>query len=310
LLVETLITIAIAFPAAFGLAYWAYRARSDRSALVGLYLLFGFPAALLLVAGGAVLVAGDERLGPLLLAFSLAFGLPLLRPFRRALAAVTPMDADSPVDMTGLGLLLPVLVLIGYPQFGDASPPDVIPAVGFLDILINLLAFVAIAYIAVGWRIVRSFREATARLGVGRPTALAIGAGVAVAFLGLVVQGVVGVLTTALQPEIIAELDRITDQLTGQLQNPVGAAAIGIGAGVGEELLFRGALQPRYGNVLTSIVFALFHAPQYGLNLAVFGLFAVSLLFGLLRNRFGTTAAMIAHAVYNFAVVMIQVAAT
>lgn len=310
MLVETLVLTVVAFLIAFGLAYWAYRARGDRSAFVGLYLLFGFPATLLLVAGGAVLAAGDGRLAALLLLLAVGFGLPLLRPFRRALAAVTPMDAGSPVDMAGLCLLLPTLALVGYTSFGNLPTPDEIPAVGFVDIAVNLVAFVVLAYVAVGVRIVRSFPEATARLGINRPSWVAIGAAVGCGLLGLVVQSVVGFFAVLLQPEVIAELDRVTEQITAQLQNPIGAAAVGIGAGVGEELFFRGAIQPRYGNVLTSVAFALFHAPQYGLNVAVVGLFLVSMLFGLLRARFGTTAAMTAHAVYNFIVVMLQVVAT
>ena len=80
-----------------------------------------------------------------------------------------------------------------------------------------------------------------------------------------------------------------------QLSLPLGALVLGIAAGAGEEALFRGALQPRYGIVLTSIVFALLHAPQYGLNMAVLGLFGVSVVLGVARNRYGTTTAMIAH---------------
>jgi membrane protease YdiL (CAAX protease family) len=53
-------------------------------------------------------------------------------------------------------------------------------------------------------------------------------------------------------------------------------------------------------------VFAVLHAPQYGLNFAILGLFGVSVVLGLLRARFGTTAAMITHALYNFLAVLAQ----
>ena len=46
-----LIATATALLGALGLAYWAYRAQDDRSARVGLYLLFGIPAVLLVLAG-------------------------------------------------------------------------------------------------------------------------------------------------------------------------------------------------------------------------------------------------------------------
>ena len=107
--VQLLIATATALLGALGLAYWAYRAQSDRSALVGLYLLFGIPAVLLLLAGAAVLVSGDRVLGPMLLLIGIGLGLPLLRPFREALARVTPLDPDSAIDMTGLCIVLGLL---------------------------------------------------------------------------------------------------------------------------------------------------------------------------------------------------------
>lgn len=290
---------------ALGFAYWAYRARHDRSAFVGLYLLFGFPAALFLVAGLAVLVAGDERLATLLLLLALGFGLPLLPAFRRLVAAVTPMDAASPVDMAGLCVLLPILAVIGYTSSGTLGPPAEVAAIGWLELGLQTIFLVVVAYVVVGWRVVRSFPEATARLGIVPPSWRALGAALAALVAAFVLQAIVGTVGLAVQPDISEELDRVTDQLTGNLQNPLGAAAIGIGAGVSEEALVRGALQPRYGIVLTSVLFALLHAPQYGFNFAVVGLFGVSLLLGVLRLRYGTTAAMIMHALYNFVGVMI-----
>lgn len=304
--VATLAALVAITLVAFGLAYWAYRARADRSAFVGLHLLFGFPAALLLVAGGATLVAGDDRLAPLLLLLALGLGLPLLPPFRRAIAAVTPMDADSPVDMAGLCLLLSALALIVSTNFGASGPPEAMPAVGLSELVLQAVFLLGLAYVAVGWRIVRSLPEATARLGIVRPTWVALAAALGVVVLAFAFQIVVGAIGMVLQPGVAEQLDRVTQELTAGLQNPFGAAAIGVAAGVSEEAVVRGALQPRYGIVLVSILFSLLHAPQYGLNVAIVGLFGVSVLFGLLRARFGTTAAMIAHALYNFAAVMIQ----
>lgn len=69
-------------------------------------------------------------------------------------------------------------------------------------------------------------------------------------------------------------------------------------AGISEELVFRGYLQPRYGTVLSSVVFAALHF-QYGFSLIMLFVFAGSLLLGLLRERANTTASMVAHAGYN-----------
>lgn len=298
--VYTIVIGLVTLAAIYGLAYWAYRARNDRSAYVGLYLLIAFPAALLLVAGLVTLWAGDQRLAAILLLISLGFGLPMLKPFRKLLALVTPIDPDSPTDMTGLSVLLAILgLLIATTTMvpGPTSLEGVAP--GVLELILQAVFFILIAYFTVGWRIVRTGQEATARLGITRPTLTTVAAGLGFTVLAFVVAIAANILAFYVQPDLAETLSGLTDELTVNFQNPIGALVLGIAAGAGEEALFRGALQPRYGIVLVSIVFALLHAPQYGLNLSVLGLFGVSVLLGIVRNRYGTTAAMITHATYN-----------
>jgi membrane protease YdiL (CAAX protease family) len=74
---------------------------------------------------------------------------------------------------------------------------------------------------------------------------------------------------------------------------------LGASAGIGEEAIFRGALQPRYGIIIPSLLFMMLHGPQYGFNLALVGLFGVSIILGLVRKHVNTTAAMITHALFN-----------
>jgi membrane protease YdiL (CAAX protease family) len=69
-------------------------------------------------------------------------------------------------------------------------------------------------------------------------------------------------------------------------------------AGVAEELVFRGYLQPRYGIAMTSVAFAALHF-QYGFSLIMLFVFAGSLLLGLLRKRTNTTSSALAHVTYN-----------
>jgi membrane protease YdiL (CAAX protease family) len=296
----TVVVAVIFLAAVFGLAYWAYRARTDRSAYVGLYLLIAFPAALLLVAGLVTLWAGDPRLATILLLIGLGFGLPMLKPFRQLLALVTPIDPDSPTDMTGLsvllallGLLIATTTMVAAPTSLEGIAPDI------FDLVLQAVVFILVAYITVGWRIVRTFAQATERLGITRPTWQSLAAAAGFTVLSLLTVIAVGIFANIVQPELSETMSGLTEDLTANFQSPVGALILGIAAGAGEEALFRGALQPRYGIALTSIVFALLHAPQYGLNLSVLGLFAVSVLLGLAREYFGTTTAMITHAAYN-----------
>jgi|SRR5579859_818161 len=65
-------------------------------------------------------------------------------------------------------------------------------------------------------------------------------------------------------------------------------------AGISEEALFRGALQPRAGLVPTALLFAMIHI-QYGLTAVLLFVFVAGLVFGALRSLFNTTTAIMAH---------------
>ncbi len=84
---------------------------------------------------------------------------------------------------------------------------------------------------------------------------------------------------------------------------------ISLFAGVGEELLFRGALQPLIGIWLTSLLFVGLHGyfKFKSLKHIAFGLsmFALSVGLGLLYEWAGLLAAITAHAVYDL--VMLQI---
>jgi uncharacterized protein len=298
-----LIATATALLGALGLAYWAYRAQDDRSARVGLYLLFGIPAVLLVLAGLAVLAQGDAVLAPLLLLVGIGLGLPLLRPVRVVLARVTPLDPDSTIDMSGLCVVLGLLgVFIANSLAPMASSPpdeDLIPSVGLLELLVQAAFFLAIAYIAVGLPYWRDLRAATERLGIVAPDVRTIGIAVVATFAAFLVAALVGLIQQQLDPELSESLNEIVDQMTGQVQNPIGALVLGASAGIGEEAIFRGALQPRFGILIPSLLFAMLHGPQYGFNVALLGLLGVSIILGLERKYVNTTAAMITHALFN-----------
>lgn len=295
--------------AAYGLVYWAHRACSgDRSAYVGLYLLFGLPGGLLTVAGLALVVNGATG-GWLALGLGLGLGLPLLRPFRMAVARVTPMDPSSPVDFSGLAVLLAMVAYLVYTllALSPADTDETVAASGttISSLIVNVVAFVGLAYVAVGYRISRTGREATERLGLRRPGIREVGIGLAavVPAFALSISG--SLLTQWLQPDYVDRLeDTLNDMMTG-VDNPVGALLLGLSTGVGEEVLFRGAIQPRFGIVVASLFWSLLHT-QYELTWVVAGIFAMGLMLGLMRKYVGTTACIITHGVYNAIIVLIQ----
>jgi len=86
-------------------------------------------------------------------------------------------------------------------------------------------------------------------------------------------------------------------------RNPVW---ISLAAGFGEELLFRGALQPLAGIWLTSAIFVIAHRRAYrfnGINMRVLmqagAVFAASVGFGLIAMYVGLVAAIIIHALVD-----------
>jgi len=77
---------------------------------------------------------------------------------------------------------------------------------------------------------------------------------------------------------------------------------ISLAAAIGEELLFRAALQPLLGVWITSVIFLLTHTPVYQfrrLNKATLvqaaGVFGVSVVLGFIYQNVGLLAAMMVH---------------
>lgn len=311
--IVAVVSTAILIAAIYGIVFWANRARTDRSARVGIYLLFGLPGGLLTVAGIALMTTTNLAEGPFILASGVAFSLPLLKPFRKLVASFTPMDPNSPIDLCGLALTLWVMsfFVITAVQSGPAevgSPGGDGLTDNLFWLILNALTFVAIAYVAVGYRVYRSGAEATQRLGLTIPSLKIVAISLAMVIPCFLVSIVGSALTVAFQPDVIDNLEETMEQMTSGLTNPIGALLIGLSAGIGEEVLFRGAIQARFGIVIAALFWTTLHV-QYDFSFVLVGLFGVGILLGLQRKYLGTTSAVITHAVYNMAVVGIQIGA-
>ena len=303
LLLEILMLVVV-LAAIYGLVLWANKAKTDRSANVGLYLLYGLPGMLLTVAGLALAVNSQDE-GWFVLALGLSFSLPLVRPFRKVLATVTPMDQASPIDMMGLGVILALMSYFTYVLSLGPAEDEAVTAVTVGTQLVNVLFFVLVAYVAVGTNIYRTPGEAKARLGLARPkwTDLAVGAAAVLPTLMLSMLG--SLLTLYFQPDLFEDLGETMEEMSSGTELTLVNVLIFASAGIGEEILFRGAIQPRFGIIITSAFWALVHT-QYQFSFVVLGLFLAGILFGLIRKYLGTTPAIIAHALYNAAVVGLQ----
>ena len=288
-------------------------------------LLLGLDALLLVAALLAALVALAERQGllsaggdvTLLLGFapnwadaalSLAIiavvaALVLLPPIRRACARVLPIQSDSPVHATALagavyftGSTFAQLAFIGdISNLGNLQGVSI----GHLEAWQQAIALVMLAALGVGTWTRRNLRAALARLALRRPTPreFALAAVVIAGLLALDYLWSVG--WHRLDPEGYARVAGISEQLLGSLFNPLGAVTLGLSAGIGEETLFRGALLPRFGLWLSSLLFMVVHV-QYAFSPALVEVFIIGLVLGLVRLRANTTTCIVVHAAYNF----------
>jgi uncharacterized protein len=282
---------------AYGLVYWGFRAEKDHSARVGLFLLYGIPGTLLMVAGLALSVNGQSK-GPIILAFGLGMILPLMRPFRAFVEKYTPFDATSATDMSGLCIVLSVTLGYLVLSLVNNSPESVNQSVDNSYLIVQVAAYIGLAYAAVGVGFRRTFQEATARLGLIRPSRRAIGIAVGFVLVALVISAIASGLTAVFQPDVSDKIQQSLQNLTSDVQNPIGAIILGLSAGIGEEIFFRGAIQPRYGIGITSVLFAVLHT-QYGFSLTSVGILGIGIMLGFERKKYGTPASMITHAIYN-----------
>jgi membrane protease YdiL (CAAX protease family) len=222
------------------------------------------------------------------------------RPVRQRIARMVPIDPDSPVH--AYALVLAVIMFgtqLATVVFADVLAIDQkLPPISIGDILASEVPFLIMALAGVGLYIRRNAASAAERLGLSRPAwwqvALALAA--AGAFFALI-QGA-DRLSHMWTPGVASQVDKTTQHVFGGLNDPIGIAAIALLPGVCEEILFRGALQPRLGLVATAILFTSIHT-QYGLSFDALSVLVVALGLGLIRKYTNTTSSGICHVTYN-----------
>lgn len=272
-------------------------------------LLFAVVGALApYAAGGFFAFLGTDMLGMALVLFGVGvIGLAvLLPPVRRWIARFTDANPTSPVGAVALsfaayyvGVSVGQVLLVGGLEGLAALPLETTVA----DLLLTGLAMVLFGLFGVGWPIRRAWGDTLRRLGLRLPTlrqaAFIIGA--VAGFLAL--DYLVATAWHALNPDQYDLIGRVSLGLFGEMS--VGkAAAIGLSAGIGEEVLFRGAVQPRFGLVITALLFTAGHT-QYGLSPATLEILLIGVILGIIRNRANTTTCIAIHVLYNFADILL-----
>ncbi len=249
-----------------------------------------------------------DRLGVSLWAPALAALLLLLPPVRRRFARLIPIDPRSAVHAVALSFVMLIVINLTFTlAIGLDTLANLTEAEGSSTDSASLLAslwaqqltFALWALIGVGWLTRRKWLQSLERLGLVIPGPVEIGIGVGAGLLSVAVILLLeaGASAVGLRPD--ENVERLSEVLFGSLMSSIpGILTLGLAAGIGEETLFRGALQPRFGLIFTSLLFALIHS-QYGITLSTLAVLIVGLLLGLLRIRFNTTTCAIAHASYN-----------
>lgn len=306
-MIETILFFALALGVIF-LAQLAEINPRPRWALHLILLLLG--SALLL--GGIITVlhpsvldevaatANSVRFGWILLVSGLMIvapvGLALLIPFRGGDRYWRELPWTRPVYLTAWTLLVMFIgsnfALVTLESLAELELENPLAL-----ILAQNATFTLAALLGVGWGVRRNWREVARRLGLHRPTLREIFVGAGMALVMLLCTAVVGGLVALLFGEDLSSSANFNQQILSQLPGVWGILLMGLATGIGEELLYRGALQPVTGLWLTSFLFALSHI-QY-LSPAIVVIFVLGVLLGWTRNRWGVNTAIWSHAVYN-----------
>ena len=234
--------------------------------------------------------------------------LVLLPPVRRLLARLLPMDAGSPVHAVALSLsaliVIQLLFTLGIGLNNLAESLAAQEAAGGTSATLSGLwaqqvLTAVFAFFGVGFLIRRDWSATLQRLGLIVPSLGNIGVGIVVGLgmvpLVMLIEQVSSQFNIGIDPSV----QKLTEQLLGPLFNsPLGIITLGVAAALGEETIFRGAVQPRFGIVLTALLFALVHS-NYGISLSTLIVFLFGLLLGIVRKRTNTSTTMISHALYN-----------
>jgi len=159
------------------------------------------------------------------------------------------------------------------------------------------LPLLGLAFAAVGLGVSRGWGSGFDRLGIVWPSWWQPCLALLIAILLLFLAGPVNELTYLLMPKTYYAIVAVDIKTSAESGLSV-ALIYAVMAGLAEETLFRGALQPRAGIVITALLFAMIHV-QYGVSPILALIFVHGLVYGLVRRYINTTTAIMAHAGYD-----------
>jgi membrane protease YdiL (CAAX protease family) len=237
---------------------------------------------------------------------------------RRFAARWLPLDPDSFPDSVALATTLAMTIGCFIPLIVLRQPPLLVIAKNLkddfatlanqsslLELYARLYWTLPVAILAAGFPLVRNFPAALQRLGLVMPSRgqLQMVPICTVFLIGLMLVVDRGIGTVWRQVGLPVTDETTFDQLMKFAKNGAGAIAIGVTAGICEELTFRGLLQPRIGLWPANLLFTAIHAQQYHLD-GLLSVFLIGLILGRIRERTNTTTTILIHGLYDFILVL------
>lgn len=246
-------------------------------------------------------ISNWEVTGYLFAAMGIWGAIMSIREVRRWLARWLPLQPASPVHALALALsgYLMGNTLITLAQGGLTELAETAVSASIWDVLLQQTLFLLVAILGVGAFIRRSGPTLRRRLGLERPTRDQLIFGLRWMIILLLVQWGLGALSAWMDPQQSELMENISTQLYGDFDTVWEWLVLALAAGVGEEILFRGAMQPALGLSFTALVFAIAHV-QYGFTPVTMAVFIIGVALGYVRERSNTTVAIFVHAGYNF----------
>jgi hypothetical protein len=169
----------------------------------------------------------------------------------------------------------------------------------------NGLGLILLSFCGIGIYVSRAPKEALLRLGWVKPTWPQVGVGALLILFSLVYDALWSLYTHNLTGQDLAS--KLSDYNAGTFSAPGGfapsvvlALATALCAGIGEETLIRGALQPVLGILPAAFLHGMLHGQFAHAPIFIVQVSLWSVCIGIVRRYTNTTTTIIGHAGFNF----------